>query len=153
VWAGSAENKNDRNRSIPLGKFAALANIPGIRWHSLQITPPPNDAGIAPRDWSGFLKDFAETAGLIENLDLVISVDTAPAHLAAAMGKPVWLLVAFPPDWRWLLGREESLWYPTMRLFRQGRAGDWDTVIDAVVGELQLWKTRNPKPEIRIKPE
>jgi ADP-heptose:LPS heptosyltransferase len=76
-------------------------------------------------DLSGELSDFAETAAAIQNLDLVISVDTAVAHLAGAMGRPVWTLLKLAPDWRWLLGREDSPWYPTMRLFRQERPGDW----------------------------
>jgi hypothetical protein len=89
-------------------------------------------------DWTQELKDFADTAALIANLDLVIAVDTAVAHLAGAMGKPVWTLLPFVP-WRWLLGREDSPWYPSMRLFRQPRMGDWDSVVMRVVEELSLW--------------
>jgi hypothetical protein len=129
AWAGSADNRNDRNRSIPLAKFSPLADPDRLRFHSLQITPPPANAGVSVIDWSGELKDFADTAALIANLDLIISVDTAVAHLAAAMGKKVWLLVPFPPDWRWLLDRSDSLWYPTIQLFRQETPGDWDDVI------------------------
>ena len=81
--------------------------------------------------------DFTDTAGVIENLDLVISVDTSVAHLAGAMGKPVWLLLPFAPDWRWLLDREDSPWYPTMRLFRQRRRGEWDDVFKRVADELR----------------
>ena len=77
-------------------------------------------------------EDFTDTAGVIENLDLVISVDTAVVHLAGAMGKPVWTLLPFAPDWRWLLDREDSPWYPTMRLFRQQKRGDWDSVFTRV---------------------
>jgi tetratricopeptide (TPR) repeat protein len=129
AWAGSAENRNDRNRSIPLEKFSPLLSQERFRFHSLQIISPPAGAGFSLLDWSAHLKDFADTAALIANLDLIISVDTAVAHLAAAMGKKVWLLVPFPPDWRWLLDRSDSLWYPTIQLFRQETPGDWDDVI------------------------
>jgi ADP-heptose:LPS heptosyltransferase len=91
-------------------------------------------------DWSAELKDFADTAALIANLDLVIAVDTAVVHLAGAMGKPVWTLLPFAADWRWLLEREDSPWYPSMRLFRQPALGDWDSVIKRVADEL----CRNP---------
>jgi hypothetical protein len=90
-------------------------------------------------DWTEELHDFADTAALIANLDLVIAVDTAVVHLAGAMGKPVWTLLPFVPDWRWLLEREDSPWYPTMRLFRQSSWGDWDSVITRVVEALSQW--------------
>jgi Flp pilus assembly protein TadD len=141
AWAGSADNRNDRNRSIALERFSPLSAVEGVRFHSLQIAAPPAAGGIALADWSALLKDFAETAGLIENLDLVISVDTAVAHLAGAMGKAVWLLVPFPPDWRWLLDRADSPWYPTIRLFRQATPGDWDGVIRRVAAELAPHKS------------
>ena len=83
-------------------------------------------------DWTAELTDFADTAALIANLDLVISCDTAVAHLAGAMGKPVWLLLPLVPDWRWLLDREDSPWYPGMRLFRQVKPGDWQTPIQNI---------------------
>jgi len=147
AWAGKADNRNDRNRSIPLERFSPLSAAGGVRFHSLQTAPPPAaggenlSSGIALSDWSALLTDFAETAALIENLDLVISVDTAVAHLAGAMGKAVWLLVPFPPDWRWLLDREDSPWYPTIRLFRRETAGDWDGVIRRVAAELSQHKS------------
>ena len=80
--------------------------------------------------------DFSDTAAVIANLDLIISVDTSVAHLAGAMGKPVWVLIPFAPDWRWMIGREDSPWYPTMRLFRQAQRGDWDAVFKRVAREL-----------------
>ena len=90
------------------------------------------------------ISDFSDTAALIENLDLVISVDTAVAHLAGALGKPVWTLLPFSPDWRWMLNREDSPWYPTMRLFRQSEPGDWETLIAHIEKELgALIKMRN----------
>jgi ADP-heptose:LPS heptosyltransferase len=88
-------------------------------------------------DWADELKDFADTAALIVNLDLVVSVDTAIVHLAGAMGKPVWTLLPFASDWRWLVGREDSPWYPTMRLFRQALIGDWGWVVQRVIEALE----------------
>ncbi len=146
AWAGSGANRNDRNRSIPLEKWGAILGVKGCRFHSLGTSPPA--AGLEVADWSGQLTDFAETAGLIANLDLVISVDTAVGHLAGAMGKETWLLIAFPPDWRWMLERGDSPWYPTVRLYRQKGAGEWEGVMGEVVGELS-WKpeTRNSSPD------
>jgi ADP-heptose:LPS heptosyltransferase len=91
-------------------------------------------------DWTSELRDFAETAGIIDNLDLVITVDTAVAHLAGAMGKAVWVLLPFVPDWRWLLNRDDSPWYPTMRLFRQQQIPDWNAPIKRIVEELTSLK-------------
>jgi hypothetical protein len=137
AWAGRPENRNDRNRSIRLESFLPLANVAGVRFHSLQ-TNRTADPPFAISDWSELLKDFGETAAMIANLDLVISVDTAVAHLAGAMGKPAWVLLPFPPDWRWMLDRTDSPWYPTMRLFRQKERGDWDAVIQRVAEELAV---------------
>jgi len=141
VWAGNPVHKKDRRRSMPLSALAPLARVSGIQFYSLQkgeagrqaLNPPE---GMSIIDRTGELGDFSDTAGLIAQMDLVISVDTATAHLAGAMGKPVWLLLPFVPDWRWLLNRDDSPWYPTMRLFRQTVAGDWDGVIRRVVEEL-----------------
>jgi tetratricopeptide (TPR) repeat protein len=144
AWAGSPTNTNDRNRSMKLASLAPLAQVPGVRFISLQKgkaaveakTPP---VGMQLIDWTEDLKDFADTAALIANLDLVIAVDTAVVHLAGAMGKPVWTLLPFVPDWRWLLERDDSPWYPSMRLFRQPSLGDWDSVIARVVAALSHW--------------
>jgi tetratricopeptide (TPR) repeat protein len=143
VWAGSSGHKNDRNRSIELARLAPLMQTPGVGFFSLQkgnvdTGAKTSPAGMELIDWTRDLKDFADTAALIANLDLVIAVDTAVAHLAGAMGKPVWTLLPFVPDWRWLLEREDSPWYPTMRLFRQPLRGDWDSVIRRVADELRL---------------
>ena len=96
-------------------------------------------------DWSEDLKDFADTAGLISNLDLVIACDTAVAHLAGAMGRNVWTLLPYSPDWRWMLGRSDSPWYPTMRLFRQPTPGDWSSVIADVAGCLVAVPVSEPQ--------
>jgi Tfp pilus assembly protein PilF len=142
AWAGNPRHHNDRNRSIPSPLFAPLARAKGIAFHSLQKRIGAADHVLAPTvlnliDHSADLNDFADTAALIASLDLVISVDTAVAHLTGAMGKPTWLLLPYAPDWRWLLHRENSPWYPTMRLFRQKRLGDWKEVIERVLAALQ----------------
>ncbi|MBI2753523.1 MAG: methyltransferase domain-containing protein [Betaproteobacteria bacterium] len=140
VWAGRADHARDRDRSLSLDLFHEALALPGIEWISLQLGPPRQqiatcDAEI--RDFGDELHDFAETAALIANLDLVVSADTAVAHLAGAMGKAVWVLLPFVPDWRWLLDREDSPWYPTARLFRQRELGNWDGVIQRVTAELE----------------
>lgn len=133
AWAGNPEHLDDRSRSIKLAEFTPLAEVQGVVFHSLQKgnsqTPDP---AMRLVDSTAELQDFADTAALIANLDLVISVDTSVAHLAGAMGKPVWLLIQFTPDWRWLLNREDTPWYPTMRLFRQKRPGDWAEVVQRI---------------------
>ena len=142
VWAGSSAHKNDRHRSCHLSDLAPLAGVPGIRWISLQLgparhqlaDPPP---GLNVTDAAGGIKHFGDTAALLSQLDLLISVDTAPAHLAGALGRPVWTIHPFVADFRWLLHRVDSPWYPTMRLFRQPRAGDWDSVMRQVTEALK----------------
>jgi tetratricopeptide (TPR) repeat protein len=139
VWAGSPKNKLDRKRSIPLEQLANLTTLPGVQFFSLQkghqSQSLPPEMNII--DWTNELHDFAETAALIANLDLVVTVDTAVAHLAGAMGKPVWVMLPFVPDWRWMLNRDDSPWYPTMRLFRQNSPGDWPGVVESVARELR----------------
>jgi tetratricopeptide (TPR) repeat protein len=143
VWAGSPTHKNDRNRSIALQRLSALFRHEAITWHSLQVGPQagePTRIGAPLRDHSEDLTDFAATAAAIDCLDLVISVDTAVAHLAAAMGKPTWILLPAIADWRWLEHRTDSPWYPSARLFRQPQIGDWDSVVatvSAVVAEFR----------------
>jgi Flp pilus assembly protein TadD len=141
AWAGNPRQKNDHNRSMQLSMLAPLARVPGARFYSLQTGDAArqlNECGGALRlvDCAPELFDFAQTAALIENLDLVISVDTAVAHLAGALGRPVWTLLAFAADWRWLLHRADNPWYPTMRLFRQRSWGDWTPVVERVLTEL-----------------
>jgi tetratricopeptide (TPR) repeat protein len=139
AWAGSSLHKKDWTRSLELSQLAPLAAAGDNVFISLQTgeagkQDPP--AEMTLRDFTADLSDFAETAALVDCLDLVITVDTAVAHLAGAMGKPVWVLVSHAADWRWLSGREDSPWYPTMRLFRQTSAGDWTDVIRRVADSL-----------------
>jgi hypothetical protein len=136
VWSGSTAHRNDRQRSLTLRQLLPLLELPA-EFHSLQKEYRPDDQAQLTahgklHDWSASLHSLADTAGLIAQLDLVIAVDTAVAHLAGALGKPVWLLLPAAPDYRWLLGRTDSPWYPTMRLFRQPTAGDWASVLAAV---------------------
>lgn len=140
VWAGSPSNAHDLRRSMPPTYLARLANIQGVKLYSLQKDVPP-PAGLRCTDLAPELGDFADTAAAVACLDLVISVDTAVAHLAGAMGRPVWVLLAYTPDWRWQLGREDSPWYPTARLFRQPSKGDWLEVVLQVRRELETLAT------------
>jgi hypothetical protein len=126
---------------MQLRDLAPLGKVEGITFHSLQTGDASGEATNAPAgfaviDHRNELSDFADTAALIANLDLVISVDTAVAHLAGAIGKDVWTMLPFAPDWRWMLARSDSPWYPTMRLFRQTKPGDWVGVVERVVEEL-----------------
>jgi Tfp pilus assembly protein PilF len=141
AWAGNPGHYNDPTRSIALSAFAGLGRVDGTAFYSLQKGPAAKQVADAPAelrliDLTDQIDDFADTAALIANLDLVIAVDTAVAHLAAAMGKPTWLLVAFVPDWRWMLKREDSPWYPTMRLFRQQEMNNWQTPLRRVAEAL-----------------
>jgi tetratricopeptide (TPR) repeat protein len=137
VWAGRPQHTNDRNRSCRLEQFHPISKIGGIRLIGLQKGEAAAQArhmpaGMALTNYGEEIEDFSDPAGLIENLNLVIAVDTAVAHLAGAMGKPVWVLLPFVPDWRWMVDRADSPWYPTMRLFRQTTLGDWQTVFQRV---------------------
>jgi len=143
AWQGSPTYRYDHLRSIPLAQFAPLARVEGVRLISLQIGPgtdplqgrfPVLDLGSRLDEASG---RFMDTAAVMMNLDLVISSDTAVPHLAGALGVPVWLALPLFPDWRWLLEREDSPWYPTMRLFRQTRYGHWEDVFERMAEELK----------------
>ncbi|MCF8119984.1 MAG: tetratricopeptide repeat protein, partial [Deltaproteobacteria bacterium] len=140
VWAGNPGHKDDRNRSCPLDLLEPLSQIPGVALYALQKNVDEPSVGQLQRlgitHLGEDLEDFSVTAGIITHLDLVISVDTAVAHLAGAMGKPVWILLPMVPDWRWLMEREDSPWYPTARLFRQKQPRDWEEVIGRVADEL-----------------
>ncbi|QCG90682.1 hypothetical protein [Azospirillum sp. TSH100] len=148
VWAGSAHDDQflahmvDRRRSLPLAALAPLAGIPNVSFYSLQKGPaaaesPP--AGLDIVDWMDAVGDFADTAAFVAELDLVISVDTSVCHLAGALGRPVWMLSRYDACWRWLRDRSDSPWYPTMRLFRQDRPGDWPAIILRVRAALERW--------------
>jgi hypothetical protein len=148
VWTGSLKQRRAHNPNVTLDRFAPLAAVPGVRWYNLQKgeaavqarRPPP---GMTLIDPTAKLTDFAETAALVSCLDLVISVDTSVVHLAGALGKPAWVPLAFIPDFRWLLGREDSPWYPTVRLFRQQRPGDWDGVFARIAVALQQYRSEH----------
>jgi hypothetical protein len=134
AWTGRPTHPNDRRRSMPLSRLLPLASAGSAAFVSLQKPMPADDHATLPRfpamtDISGELTDFGETAAVMQNLDLVITVDTAVGHLAGALGRPVWILIPKAADWRWLLDRSDSPWYPTARLFRQSRPGAWDDVI------------------------
>jgi hypothetical protein len=141
AWQGNPQFKGDRRRSFPLERFAPLARLEGVQLFSLQKgfgseqleqgeKPFPVE-NLGPR-----LNDFIDTAGLLKNLDLVITPDTAVAHLAGALGVPIWVALPYTPDWRWMLGRTDSPWYPTMRLFRQSSPGDWQGTFETIAAEV-----------------
>lgn len=135
AWAGSPTHTNDRMRSCSLSYFAVLKQVPQVVLCSLQkgsVAGEVRKVGFEVLDFSEEIRDFRDTAALVCGLDLVICVDTAVAHLAGALGKPVWVLLPYFADWRWLMGREDSPWYPTIRLFRQQKVGDWAGVLEQV---------------------
>ncbi|HVA48470.1 MAG TPA: tetratricopeptide repeat-containing glycosyltransferase family protein [Pirellulales bacterium] len=141
AWQGSRAHCGDRWRSVPLSNFAPLAAIGGVRLYSLQKNDGQEQLGQVSYgerivDLSPRLESFDDTAAVMENLDLVICCDTSVAHLAGALGRPVWVAVPAVPDWRWLLDREDTPWYPTMRLFRQHRLGDWHEVFARMASAL-----------------
>lgn len=141
AWAGNPLHQNDAARSIRLEELAPLLQTPGVTFYSLQAPVPASDEMCFRSlgkllDMSGHFKDFRDTATAIAAMDLVIAVDTAIAHLAGALAKPTWTLIAYSPDWRWLKDRPDTPWYPTMRLFRQTQRGQWQPVIVKVAEEL-----------------
>jgi hypothetical protein len=142
VWAGSTTHHQDAFRSIPLAGFAPVLQVPGVAFYSLQKPVPDRDAdylksqsGVIESNWE--LPDFLATASVITELDLVITVDTAVAHMAGALGKPVWVLIQHSADWRWFLDDVTTPWYPTMQLFRQGTRGQWGPPIARVAQALR----------------
>ena len=149
AWAGSPTHSNDRFRSMDLSLLKPVLEVAGVRFVSLQKGPAAQTAGVLPEgvDWVDAgpeLEDFSDTAALISELDLVLCVDTAVGHLAGALGKPAWVMVAQPADFRWLEGREDSPWYPTLRLFRQSRRDDWTDVVERVKAALEEWVREGP---------
>ena len=134
AWAGNPAHSNDRRRSMPPTALRRIVDVPGVHVVNLQVGARAHEIGLP--DLSPRLTDYAETAALIEALDLVVAVDTSVVHVAGALGKPAWVMLPHAPDWRWLLGRDDSPWYSSLRLFRQPAPGDWDTVIAEVVAAL-----------------
>ncbi len=136
VWSGNPQHKRDHERSIPLSSLKPLMGIKGAHYYSLQFKAKESDLKLMNEwgvtDLSPKIRDLADTAAFLDQLDLLITVDSAPTHLAGALGRKVWTLVTLNPDWRWLLEREDSPWYPSLRLFRQREAGNWADVIAAV---------------------
>ncbi len=152
VWAGSPQHATDRLRSLRLALLAPLQAIAGVEWHSLQVEErarrEARDAGAWLRPCIEDRPDADYLAAMMNCLDLVVTVDTMTAHLAGALGRPVWTLLGWVADWRWQTGREDSPWYPGMRLFRQPHAGDWETVVEKVCGEIRSarFKVLRPGP-------
>lgn len=145
AWQGNPGHPADRMRSMPLAEFAPLASLAGLQLLSLQKGPGTDQlAGLGPRlgvvplgDRLDITAAFLDTAAVMQHLDLIVTSDSAVAHLAGALGVPVWVAPSYVPDWRWLLCREDSPWYPTMRLFRQSAAGDWSGVFARIVEALR----------------
>ncbi|WP_459863353.1 tetratricopeptide repeat protein [Endothiovibrio diazotrophicus] len=143
VWAGNPGHHNDHNRSLPPSLLAPLLAVAEVSWVSLQKGRAEADAPPQVLPVGGLLEDFADSAALLGELDLLITVDTAVAHLAGGLGRRVWVLLPLVPDWRWLTEREDSPWYPgVMRLFRQRRFGDWAEVVERVAEALREWLVR-----------
>ena len=143
VWSGSAGHKNDHNRSIALSNFIGM--LPNCyRYISLQREVRPSDqVALSNCKWiehfGDELEDFAETAALCDLMDVVVSVDTSVAHLAASLGRPTWILLPYSVDWRWMLSRPDSPWYPSARLYRQEDLSGWDDVLQKVRTDLRLF--------------
>lgn len=147
VWAGRPDHKNDNNRSIHLSMFETLGRVKGVCFYSLQKEKHEkwtdmDSLTFVEKDLGPEISDFADTAAIMENLDLLISVDTSVVHLAGALGKPVWTLLPFAPDFRWLLDRNDCPWYPSMRLFRQTSPKEWAPVLEQVAYALAQEEVR-----------
>ncbi len=144
AWAGRPTHNNDRNRSVPLATLAPLASVPGTAFVSLQKGPAARQIaewhGPAPLlDADGMLATFEDTAALVASLDLVVCVDTSVGHVAGALDRPAWVMLPFAPDWRWMIGRMDSPWYPSLRLYRQPRPKDWGHVVEHIAEDLTRW--------------
>ena len=140
-WASSANHATPWWRSVPIGELVPVLEVPGVTFVNLQVGPSNGNgygAGILSNP-AATLGDYGQTAELVSQLDLVIMVDTSMAHLAGALGVPVWIMLPLPADWRWLEGRSDSPWYQSARLFRQHRAGDWRSVVADLADALRLW--------------
>ena len=158
AWAGNSKHPRESMRSIPLAALAPLTAVEGTRFYSLQKGPAAAQIrGLPSRmmviDLDAEQKDFADTAAIVANLDLVISIDTSVAHLAGALGKPVWVLLHHVPDWRWLLCREDSPWYPTARLFRKSVIEDWQAVVHRLRDEIEKLAKQTARQDQARTPE
>jgi hypothetical protein len=147
AWSGNPQQEVNTRRAISFGELLPLLQIEEVLWFSLQKGSPRehmllSEARSRLCDCADALSDFGDTAAAIEHLDLVVTTDTSVAHLAGALGKPVWTLLSFMPDWRWGGGTAASRWYPTMRLFRQTLSGDWEPVIRRVGTEIEALRRR-----------
>jgi hypothetical protein len=156
VWGGNPNHHNDRHRSAPLDQLTPLFDVAGVTWYNLQLPPrggefcldlharqahvtqPLDRQQSRLRDVAGHLRNFADTAALLVELDVVVTVDTAVAHLAATLGVPTWLMLPHIPEWRWLEEREDSPWYPSVRLWRQSSAGAWRELAERMRDELRF---------------
>ncbi len=141
AWAGRPTHNNDRNRTVPLSTLFPLASVPGHVFVSLQKGPAKNQLAewpgkVPPLDADPLLQTFDDTAALVENLDLVVCVDTSVGHVAGALGKPAWVLLPFAPDWRWMIGRMDTPWYPSLRLYRQPRAKEWGNAVEHIMEDF-----------------
>jgi len=148
VWDGFGGYKANLLRSVPLPLFTHIARIAGVTLVSLQKNPPAGDLAACPFtmiDWTSDISDFADTAAIMQGLDLVISIDSAPAHLAGALGVPVWLMNRHDGEWRWGRARSDNDWYQSMRVFYQSTRGDWASVLKNMADELpHLMKQAQP---------
>lgn len=153
IPAGNPAHRNDRNRSIPVHELSVLFDIPGVSWHTFLNGSDERrhqlPSGLAVTHHGDQIGDFGDSAAILDSLDLLISVDTAAAHLGGALGRPVWVLLPFNADWRWLRQRDDSPWYPSMRLFRQSRRGEWVNVVARVREELCRMITGDIQEETR----
>lgn len=150
VWAGRRSHENDLNRSCHLSDFAPLINIPNVQFYSLQKEWTEDELAKTPKGMAlnllgGGFANFSDTAAAITHLDLIITVDTAVAHLAATLGKETWILLPYVPDWRWLMDKSDTPWYSTVRLFRQEKIGDWKSLFQQVALALQQYLSTQNK--------
>ena len=153
AWAGNPLHSNDKNRSCPVGAFRSIIDLRFVEAVSLQVGANSREAAALGLDDLGpLLTDYADTAALIANLDMLVTVDTSVAHVAASMGKPTWIMLPHCPEWRWLHGRDDSPWYDSVRLFRQRTIGDWQGCTSAVIGALMRVRPAPAKRKAKSAP-